>query len=236
VSALRRDALRRLALHRLALHRDAVRRRVALPVLAGIVVALAGCNPVSAPGATSSVAPTTNPTIARQQLDELTVGASRSMAGYSRERFPHWTQHENGCSTRELVLKRDGTGVKTGSGCKVTSGRWVSPYDGKATTDAESLDIDHMVPLANAWRSGADSWTDDQRSQFANDLTRPQLFAVTASVNRAKGDQDPSQWRPPNREYWCQYAQDWILVKRSWNLTATLTEKVALTDMLGTCT
>jgi Protein of unknown function (DUF1524) len=214
-----------------------LRARTAVALLA--VIALSSCDPLDQPSTGASpgttVGTSTNPTLARQQLSELTISASKSMAGYSRDRFPHWTQHENGCSTRELVLKRDGTGVKTGAGCKVTSGHWVSPYDDKATSDPESLDIDHMVPLANAWRSGAGSWTDDQRSQFANDLTRPQLFAVTASVNRAKGDQDPSQWKPPNHAYWCQYAQNWILVKRAWNLTATAAEKVALTDMLGTC-
>jgi len=215
-----------------------LRARAAVALLA--VLALSGCIPLNEPSTAASpgasVGASTNPTLARTQLDELTIGTPRSMAGYSRERFPHWTEHENGCSTRELVLQRDGTGVTTGARCKITGGRWVSPYDTKATSDPDALDVDHMVPLANAWRSGANSWTDDQRSQFANDLTRPELLAVTASVNRAKGDQDPSQWKPPNRAYWCQYAQSWILVKRSWNLTATLAEKAALTDMLGTCT
>jgi hypothetical protein len=209
-------------------------------VLVAVVIAVTGCGALAQPGTVAepgtSAGASANPTLARQQLDELIVGTSRSMAGYSRDRFPHWTQHENGCSTRELVLKRDGTTVTTGQSCKVTGGHWVSPYDNKATNDAESLDIDHMVPLANAWRSGANSWTDDQRSQFANDLTRPQLIAVTAGVNRAKGDQDPSQWKPPSRGYWCQYAQSWIVVKVFWKLTVTLTEKAALNDMLGTCT
>lgn len=213
-----------------------LRTRAALALLATIAIAVTGCDALAPPGTTAEPGTSTNPTLARQQLDELAVGAARSMAGYSRDRFPHWTQHENGCNTRELVLKRDGTDVKTGANCKVTGGHWVSPYDNKPTNDPDALDIDHMVPLANAWRSGADSWTDDQRSQFANDLGHPQLVAVTASVNRAKGDQDPSQWQPPNRAYWCQYAQNWILVKRSWKLTATLTEKLALTNMLGTCT
>jgi len=201
-----------------------------------LLVLLTGCDALTEPAVTSSVAPSTNPAIARQQLDELGVSLSGSMAGYSRARFPHWTEHENGCSTRELVLKRDGTDVKTGTRCKVLSGHWTSPYDNKAASDPDTLDIDHMVPLADAWRSGASAWTDEQRSQFANDLTRPQLVTVTASVNRAKGDQDPSQWKPPNRAYWCRYAQSWILVKRSWNLAVTLTEKAALTEMLGTCT
>ena len=92
-----------------------------------------------------------------------------------------------------------------------------------------------MVPLADAWRSGASGWTDARRQDFANDLTRPQLIAVSSTTNRAKGDQDPSQWKPPNRDFWCQYAEDWIAVKRYWALTVTAAEKTALTDMLGAC-
>lgn len=157
------------------------------------------------------------------------------MKGYSRERFPHWISQADGCDTRDVVLKRDGTGVKVGAKCKITGGKWRSRYDGKTFTDPKDLDIDHMVPLANAWRSGADTWDDNRRTQFANDLTRPQLFAVTASVNRAKGDQDPSQWRPPAKDFWCGYAGAWIEVKRYWQLTITDSEKVALGQMLENC-
>lgn len=171
---------------------------------------------------------------ARRQLDELTVATQASMRGYSRDRFPHW-RTDNGCTTRETVLKRDGTNVVVGKNCEIVSGRWQSPYDNKTITSPSLMDIDHMVPLANAWRSGAGTWTDDKRGDFANDLDRPQLIAVAASINRAKGDQDPSLWRPLNRDYWCRYAQSWIAVKRHWQLTVTTAEKAALIDMLEKC-
>ncbi len=157
------------------------------------------------------------------------------MAGYSRERFPHWSAQTEGCDTRDVVLQRAGDSVRTAEGCKIVQGTWISPYDGKATRDPQDLDIDHMVPLANAWRTGAATWTDAKREQFANDLTRPELIAVTASTNRSKGDQDPSEWKPPNRDYWCDYAKQWIAVKSYWGLSVTISEKAALTDMLGTC-
>jgi Protein of unknown function (DUF1524) len=117
----------------------------------------------------------------------------------------------------------------------VVGGRWSSVYDGRTFTDPSDVDIDHMVPLANAWRSGANEWNDNERGAFANDLDRPQLFAVSASSNRSKGDQDPSQWKPPNRDHWCKYAEDWIAVKHHWELTVTSDEKATLGDMLGTC-
>src|SRR5262249_32786239 len=144
-------------------------------------ITLAGCQPVTVPdaGGAGTAGASGNPALARQELDQLTTASQQSMAGYSREHFPLWTDQGNGCNTREVVLKRDGTSVTTGTGCKVTGGHWVSPYDNKAVDDPEKLDIDHMVPLANAWRSGANSWTDAKRSEFANDLTRPQLLAVT---------------------------------------------------------
>jgi len=82
---------------------------------------------------------------------------------------------------------------------------------------------------------GAKNWTDDKRKAFANDLTRPQLLAVDAKDNESKGDQDPSQWKPPNHDFWCTYATDWVTVKAYWKLTVTTAEKAALLDMLATC-
>jgi len=204
-------------------------------VLALALAGVTACVPVE-PGATGpSDAPSgVAATGSTKLLGQLTVARSGSMSGYSRDRFPHWRSAGKNCDVRDTVLERDGTGVKR-SGCNVVGGRWVSVYDNKTFTDPSDVDIDHMVPLANAWRSGADEWDDDRRADFANDLTRPQLLAVSASSNRAKGDQDPSQWKPPNREFWCEYAQDWIAVKHYWKLTVTSAEKDALADMLETC-
>jgi hypothetical protein len=171
---------------------------------------------------------------AKALLDQLTVAKSGSMRGYSRERFPHWRRTGENCDVRDTVLARDGEDVRF-DGCNVVGGRWRSRYDNQTFTDPLDVDIDHMVPLANAWRSGANEWDDERRGEFANDLDRPQLFAVSRSSNRAKGDQDPSQWKPPNRDDWCEYAQDWIAVKHHWRLSVTTDEKAALADMLETC-
>ncbi|MCI0686414.1 MAG: HNH endonuclease family protein [Sporichthyaceae bacterium] len=133
------------------------------------------------------------------------------------------------------MLRRDGEDVQTGSQCSPIQGRWRSQYDGKLVTDPGQIDIDHMVPLANAWRSGADEWTDGRREAFANDLVNPELLAVSQSSNRSKGDQAPDQWRPDNRTFWCTYARSWIAVKYEWHLSVTWTEKAALREMLGFC-
>lgn len=167
-------------------------------------------------------------------LGQLTVASAGSMKGYSRDRFPHWRDTGKNCDVRDTVLQRDGEDVKL-SGCNVVGGRWSSVYDNRTFSDPSQVDIDHMVPLANAWRSGAADWDDNRRGEFANDLTRPQLIAVSASSNRAKGDQDPSQWKPANRDYWCTYAEDWIAVKHFWRLSVTTAEKATLTDMLESC-
>ena len=157
------------------------------------------------------------------------------MDGYSREKFPHWASQGNSCDTREVVLKRDGKDVKTGKDCNPTSGSWTSIYDGDTWTKPTDVDIDHMVPLGQAWASGAKSWTTEKRGQFANDLTRPQLFAVTDNVNQQKSDKAPDQWKPPLVSFWCTYATDWIVVKHYYGLNVTDAEKTALTDMLRRC-
>ena len=92
-----------------------------------------------------------------------------------------------------------------------------------------------MVPLAEAWDSGASGWTSAKRQQFANDLTRPQLIAVTDNVNQEKSDQTPDQWLPPEAGYHCTYASMWIGSKHKYELTVTEAEKGALEQALGTC-
>ncbi|KAK3208120.1 hypothetical protein GRF29_96g1427510 [Pseudopithomyces chartarum] len=172
---------------------------------------------------------------ANSLLAGLTVKAQGPQTGYSRDLFPHWITISGTCNTRETVLKRDGTNVVTNSACASTSGTWASPYDGATWTAASDLDIDHMVPLSNAWKSGASAWTTAQRQAFANDLTNPQLIAVTDSVNSAKGDKGPEDWKPPLASYYCTYAKMWVKVKSVYSLSVTSAEKTALTSMLATC-
>lgn len=189
------------------------------------LVAVASATPPGIPSAST----------ARTQLSSLRVAADGSMTGYSRDLFPHWHTVTGACNTREQVLKRDGTNVVVNSSCAATSGRWYSPYDGATWSAASDVDIDHIIPLANAWRTGARSWTTSKREQFANDLSGPQLIAVTDDVNQAKGDKSPESWKPPLSSYHCTYARMWIGSKYKWTLTVNSSEKSALTTMLNSC-
>ncbi|MEV5766296.1 HNH endonuclease family protein [Micromonospora sp. NPDC052213] len=211
--------------------RSGPRVAVTAALAAALALGAAGCVAVDEPEAP----PSSSGGNAAQKLAQLSVAGAGSMKGYSRERFPHWRDTGKNCDVRDSVLKRDGEDIRL-SGCNVVGGRWESVYDDRALTDPSDVDIDHMVPLANAWRSGADEWDDAKRGDFANDMDRPQLIAVSKNSNRAKGDQDPSQWKPANRSFWCQYAENWVAVKHHWRLTVTTAEKAALTDMLEGCT
>ncbi|HEX5566702.1 MAG TPA: HNH endonuclease family protein [Streptomyces sp.] len=186
---------------------------------------------------TSQAAPPTPPSAAtaRSYLSVLTVRAEGSSDGYSRDRFPHWSNQGNRCNTREVVLKRDGTNVQQDSECRAISGSWYSPYDGATWSAASDVDIDHVVPLAEAWRSGASGWTNTKREAFANDLTIAQLIAVTDTVNQAKGDKDPAKWMPPRSAYHCTYARMWVWVKYSYGLSVDSAEKSKLTSVLNSC-
>jgi hypothetical protein len=159
---------------------------------------------------------------------------------YNREEWADWNDFNYDCQdTRAEVLieeSLDPVTFKTKNNCVVASGRWIDPFTGNEYTDASALDVDHMVPLKNAHNSGAATWSHWDKKIFATDLMRPEtLIAVSASANRSKGARGPEAWRPENKQYWCDYATNWIKIKLRWNLTVTETEKEALSDMLGTC-
>ena len=210
------------------------RRRLLSAALAAVVLitgvqlgftTAAGATPPGIPSAAT----------ARSELATLTVAAWTHTTTYDRDLFPTWDTISGTCNTRETVLKRDGSGVVVNSACTATSGSWYSPYDGATWTAASDLDIDHVVPLKNAWISGAWAWTTAKRESYANDLSDPQLIAVTDNVNQSKSDKSPDAWKPPLTSYYCTYARMWVKVKYVWALTVTSAEKSAVTSMLATC-
>lgn len=173
---------------------------------------------------------------ARSLLSQLRVARALSIRGYSRKRFQtRWAHHKGRCDAREVVLARDGRRVRRNAACHPVKGLWYSPYDGRWLKSEKQVDVDHVVPLAYAWRSGAKRWSQARRRAFANDLTRPELITVSHSANIAKGGQGPQSWRPSRRAYWCRYATSWITVKHHYRLFVTRNERVALLNMLRTC-
>ena len=174
------------------------------------------------------------PTSAAEKIT-LTIAADQ-IGGYSRGLFKHWIDvDKNGCNTRYEVLIAEAIAKpKVGAGCYLTGGRWRSAYDGKVFTNPTGLDIDHMVPLAEAWRSGAWAWTAAQRMDFANDLEDSRsLIAVTASLNRSKGDRDVAGWLPLRAQ--CSYISNWIAVKWRFDLTVDPIEGEFLQGKITAC-
>jgi hypothetical protein len=169
---------------------------------------------------------------ARDHLESLEVRVEDTGHHYDRDDWPHWSNQGDGCDTRQITLQRDGDDVVTDDNCRAVAGSWYSPFDEATVQDSRDIDIDHVVPLAEANRSHTRHWDENMREQFANDPIN--LIAVTASSNRAKGDADPHDWRPV-REYWCEYATRWVQVKATYELSVDRDEQAALTQMLATC-
>lgn len=185
---------------------------------------------LAAPPATADTSRTTVTAL----LAQLPVAAEQN-AGYDRDLFRLWDTVD-GCDTRERVLARQNL-APTGAGdCGAEAGRWLSAYDGVQTTNPSTFDIDHLVPLAEAWGSGAATWTSARREAYANDTTyRPALIAVSASSNRSKGDQDPAEWMPERAGYWCTYLRSWVGVKYRWHLSIDPVEKSFVASHLSHC-
>ena len=186
---------------------------------------------------------------ARAELARLVVRRRPgSTDGYVRDAFgSDWVDTDgDGCNQRDDVLLRDAvpdtTRVQQQGGCDhdVLAGTWHDPYTGRTLTftdlkdlgQAEAIQIDHVVPLAEAWVSGARRWSRDRREVFANDLG--ELLAVDGPTNAAKGDDDPAAWRP-RKGYQCTYARRWIAVKTRYHLAVDAPERSALQQMLTFC-
>jgi len=206
-----------------------LRRRVAqsrfavLGVACVLTMGLSSISPVSADTRRDS----------QRVLNSLPVSAER-VGGYDRDLFDHWSDLDgDGCSTREEVLIDERVSGQV-AGCEVVGGRWRSLYDGDRTTNPSRFDIDHMVPLKEAWDSGAWRWTPATRERFANDLGfAGSLIAVSASSNRSKSDRDPSDWLPERAK--CKYVKTWIAVKYRWRLAVDSQEKSELSRILRGC-
>ena len=214
---------------------------------AGVVIVLGGTAALGddsargvACGSTPSPLPSTPPTTQPSPLsplDGLRVEPEH-IGGYDRDLFRHWIDADrDGCDTRrEVLIAESTTPVQVGTGCSIIGGTWFSVYDGVTTTDASSFDIDHMIPLKEAWDSGAHAWTSDRRQAFANDLALAEsLIAVSASSNRSKSDRDPAEWMPTRAASHCTYVVSWITVKKAWNLSVDQAEFRKLEQVLATC-
>jgi rRNA maturation protein Nop10 len=167
-------------------------------------------------------------------LRDIRVAPETQSAGYDRAEFPLWIE-QNGCSTRQdVLLKESKRGVD--AACQVNGGKWFSAYDGLTTSDPSKFDIDHFVPLEQAYVSGASRWNLATRTRFANDLGYGgSLRAVSATSNRSKGDEDPAHWLPPRTAFRCKYIGTWIAVKFRWRLTADSDEKQTLKQWATRC-
>ncbi|MFE7113143.1 HNH endonuclease family protein [Streptomyces sp. NPDC057575] len=189
----------------------------------------------SAPGSTTyAKAPTRSPDSGSdlslaEAIAKIPAG-TEDRTGYKRDSFRLWVDADkDGCDTRKEVLIAEAVKApEQGARCALSGGEWLSYYDEVTVTAATKLDIDHVVPLAEAWDSGASAWDSDRRMRYANDLgSKRSPVAVTAHENRGKADKDPSEWMPPANSAKCTYLADWTATKLRWKLSADDKERVA---------
>lgn len=202
------------------------------------------------PAPTSTTAATTSPltgdaALALEQLEQLVVAGGVSQDTYQRDMFgQRWADIDrNGCDQRNDTLARDLIDVTTKPGtrdCVVLAGTLHDPYTGQTITfqrgqgTSELVQIDHVVPLAWAWRHGASTWTEDQREHFANDPLN--LQAADGSANQSKSDKGPADWMPPNTAYRCTYTERFVEILSTYQLTVDPADYTALQAQLTSCT
>ncbi|MEW2573277.1 HNH endonuclease family protein [Streptomyces sp. NPDC047070] len=196
--------------------------------------------PLTAPAAAASARHDAHAPLPLAAAVELLPSATESREGYQRTFFKHWNKGSNpsdGCNTRaEVLIAESRVEPAVEAGCKIVAGEWYSYYDGVSLTAPGGLDIDHMVPLAEAWDSGASTWTAQRREAYANDQdAEHSLVAVSARSNRTKGDKDPADWTPPLADARCTYTAHWVATKLRWQLTVDDRERGALAELAAGC-
>lgn len=191
--------------------------------------------------------PTTEPPVAgppvpapvdpRAELARLAIDDQPNGAGYKRDLFMpggKWQDPDrNGCDARRDALRAQAAPPITGPGCSTAGGRWPLVYVAGVTTNPADVDVDHVVPLSAAWRSGARTWSTDRLVAYAADPAI--LWVVDDGANQSKGDRGPEAWRPKERAVWCTYGQRWLSIKVTYGLTATTAERDAVGQLLQEC-
>ncbi|WP_115728373.1 HNH endonuclease family protein [Actinomyces culturomici] len=198
-----------------------------------------------APGASSSI-DSLPETQAAAELKALPVRDSVNGGApeYSRAAFGQaWADEDhNGCDTRNDVLARDLARPTFKAGtrdCVVLTGTLAEPYTGSVIEFQRGQDtsalvqIDHVVALADAWRSGAWQWDAAARQKFANDQSN--LLAVDGRANEDKSSASADEWLPPNEDFRCDYVKTQISVKTTWGLSVTAAERDAMAEVLRAC-
>ncbi len=175
-------------------------------------------------------------------LNALEVKGKSPKTGYDRVgKFgPAWSDVDrNGCDTRNDILTRDLTDIRLQNGCRVLSGHLTDPYTGteidfvRGNKTSSLVQIDHVVALSNAWQTGAQKLTQEERLSLANDPLN--LLAVDGPTNSKKGDGDAATWLPPNKSYRCDYVGRQVSVKAAYGLWVTESEKNAMASVLEGC-
>jgi hypothetical protein len=178
------------------------------------------------------------------QLQSIPVKGRAPKTGYSRHKFgPAWADVDhNGCDTRNDILARDlveDTFKPGTNNCVVTTGTLADKYTGttiRFVRDQDSstaVQIDHIVPLSDAWQKGAQQLSPDQRKELANDPLN--LMASDGPTNIAKSDQDAASWLPSNKASHCEYVARQIAMKAKYKLWVTQAEHDAIADVLERC-
>ncbi len=179
---------------------------------------------------------------ARDLLAALPVKGSAPKTGYDRvaDFGEAWLDVDgNGCDTRDDILARDLTDVVRRDGCVVLSGTLADPYTGtsipfvRGPDTSARIQIDHVVPLLDAWRTGARALTQEARERLANDPLN--LVAVDGPTNQRKGAGNAATWLPPAKAYRCEYAARQVAVKSAYGLWVVPAERAALERILGGC-
>ncbi len=177
--------------------------------------------------------------LAKTVLEQLEIKGRAPKTGYARTEFYKSWPNVDGCSLRQVIIKRELGDSAVLDGCDVISGTFTEPYTGSVMTFYQKSDlskkiqIDHIVALSDAWQKGAQYKSPEDRYKIATDPLN--LIAVDGPANQQKSDGDAATWLPPNKSFRCQYVARQVSVKYKYGLWVSQAEHDTIADILKSC-
>lgn len=169
-----------------------------------------------------------------ERLNNIPLSEANN-ASLDKSTYKHWSNVQDECDTREMILSQQGKSVQVNDKCRPISGEWVDQYTGNTIPDSNLVMVDHIVPIEYVNNHGGAEWDEYKKEMFANDLQNLATTSIEESNNKYASGYDISSYKPSRQEYICYYSSTWIDMAEKYGFSITVNDRDAIKAGLNFC-